>query len=155
MIAATGQLVSATWISPYQYNNKPENKPFSSHRFAKSRGWEQVSESCWHTGWGITIQSTSKTFVWTLQDWLLSALLLLTPLACFEAQDGWALISDISELPLWVTFFAIKHNVIFPQIDLKLDLSLIFSCFKAEIIKKKEGKKGCDFLGTLLFMPCD
>lgn len=150
MIAAIGQLVSVTWTGSYQYNNKPENKPSSSHRFAKSRGWRQVSESCWHTGWGTMIQSTSKTFVWTLQDWLLSALLLLTLLACFEAQNGWALNSDI----LWVTFFAIKLNAIFPQIDLKLALSLIFSGFKAETTKKRR-KKWRGFLGTLPSIPCN
>jgi len=52
---------------------------------------------------------------------------------------------------LRVTFLAIKLNATFPQIDLKLALSLISSCFKAEITKKKEGKKGCGFLGTLPF----
>ena len=46
----------------------------------------------------------------------LSVLLLLTPLACLGARDGWALNNSTSELPLWVTFSTIKLKAIFPQI---------------------------------------
>ena len=144
MIAAIGQLVSVTWTGSYQYNNKPENKPFSSHRFAKSRGWRKVSESCWHTGWGTMIQSTSKTFVWTLQDWLLSALLLLTPLACFEAQDGRALNSDTSELPL-SHFLRHKAQCHLSANRLKVSsFSHIFG-FQSRNYKKKKEKNGVAF----------